>query len=225
MAMGSPPANLIRFPDETQHMALAGRTGSGKTYAALEMLSIRNMDDMAWVIIDHKRDEAIKSLPAERLNPDALLLPQRGLHVIWADMTDSGRDSLDGFLQRAFKRGKIGIYVDEGHLLGPSPAVRNILVAGRSKRVPIMWTSQRAHYIDPFIWSQCSFYRVFQLQTVHDIKRFNENFPMKWKAPDEYCSWYYDVSKGKVHYLAPSHPIENTIARLDKSLRIQYKAV
>jgi type IV secretory pathway VirB4 component len=55
----------IRFPDNTQHMALAGRTGSGKTYAALEMLSVRDMDEMPWVIIDHKRDENIKALPAE----------------------------------------------------------------------------------------------------------------------------------------------------------------
>jgi hypothetical protein len=217
--------STIRFPDATQHMALAGRTGSGKTVAALEMLSVRDMESMPWVIIDHKRDENIKALPAERLNPDALILPTSGLHVIWADMTTSSREQIEGFMARAFKRGKMGIYVDEGHLLGHSDAVRNIMVAGRSKKVPLMWTSQRAHWIDPFIWSQSSFYRVFQLQTVHDIKRFNENFPMKWKAPDEYHSWYYDVSKGKVNYLAPSNPIENTIARLDKSLRIQFKQV
>ncbi len=215
----------LRFPDATQHMALAGRTGSGKTVAALEMLSVRDMNTMPWVIIDHKRDENIKALPAEKLNPNALLLPQKGLHVIYADMNKESREEIEGFLVRAFKRGRIGIYVDEGHLLGHSDAIRNILVAGRSKRVPLMWTSQRAHWIDPFIWSQSSFYRVFQLQTIHDIKRFNENFPIKWKAPEEYHSYYYDVSKGAVSYLKPSQPIEHTLARLDSALRVHHRAV
>lgn len=218
----------IRFPDETQHVAIAGRTGSGKTVAGLEMLSARNMDDMAWVVVDHKRDENIARLPAEKLNPNALILPSRGLHIIRASMTETSHDELEGFFLRAFNRGKIGIYIDEGHLLtrlGPHPSITNILVAGRSKRVPLMWTSQRAHWIDPFIWSQSSFYRVFQLQGPHDVKRFNENFPIKFKAPDEYHSWYYDVSKGRVNYLAPSKSIEHTVARLDLSLRTQYNAI
>jgi DNA helicase HerA-like ATPase len=215
----------IRFPDPTQHMAAAGRTGSGKTWAMLEMLSARVEDGMAWVIIDHKRDENIKALPAEKLNANSLILPTRGLHVIYADMGNDGKEEIEGFLQRAFKRGKIGIYVDEGHLLGPSEAIRNILVAGRSKRVPLMWTSQRAHWIDPFIWSQSSFYRVFQLQTIHDIKRFNENFPMKWKPPEEFHSYYYDVSKGEVNYLKPSGTMDSTLSRLDAKLRPHLRAV
>ena len=215
----------IRFPDETQHMALAGRTGSGKTVAALEMLSLRDMHSMPWVVIDHKRDENIKELPADTLNVNSMILPTRGLHVIYADMNASSRQDIEHFLERAFKRGKVGVYVDEGHLLGHSDAIRNILVAGRSKKVPLMWTSQRAHWIDPFIWSQSSFYRVFQLQTVHDIKRFNENFPIKWKPPEEYHSYYYDVSKGAVAYLKPANPIEVTLNRLDGALKVQRKAI
>lgn len=206
-------------------MAIAGRTGSGKTVAGLEMLSGRDMQSMAWVIIDHKRDDNIKALPAEKINAGDMFLPKRGLHVLHADMSKQSREDIEGFLERCFKRGSIGIYVDEGHLLGHSDAIRNILVAGRSKKVPLMWTSQRAHWIDPFIWSQASFYRVFQLQTVHDIKRFNENFPVKWKAPDEYHSYYYDVSKGAVHYLRPAHEIQDTIARLDKELKIDYRSI
>ncbi len=215
----------MRLPDDTQHVAIAGRTGSGKTVAGLEMLSARNMETQAWVIIDHKRDENVMALPAEKINPGAVLLPKRGLHVLYSDISTEARQGLEEFLLRCFQRGGIGIYIDEGHLVGASQAIRHILVAGRSKRVPLMWTSQKAHWIDPFIWSQSSFYRVFQLQTQGDIKRFNENFPIKFKPPAEFHSYYYDVSKGKVDYLAPAKPIEVTIERLDTRLRTQYRAV
>lgn len=213
------------FPRDDQHVAIAGRTGSGKTTGALSMLSLRDMEVMPWVIIDHKRDPAIKLLPAEKLNPNAMILPQRGLHVIHADMTANGRGEIEGFLEKAFRRGKMGIYVDEGHLLGSSDAIRTILVAGRTQRVPLMWTSQRAHHIDPFIWSQASFYRVFDLQSPLDIKRFNENFPIKWRKPDEFHSWYYDVSKGKVYYMQPSEDLPATVMRLDGRLKKQYTAI
>lgn len=216
---------MIRFPDATQHIAIAGRTGSGKTWGALEMLSARDMHDMAWVVIDHKRDENIAQLPAEKINPGAMFLPSRGLHVLNADMSKESRENIEGFLVRAFEKGKIGIYVDEGHLLGHSDAIRNILVAGRSKKVPLMWTSQRAHWIDPFIWSQSSFYRVFDLQSPLDIKRFNENFPIRWKKPDEYHSYYYDVSKGLTHYLIPSKPMETTLNRFDDKLKTRFNAI
>lgn len=219
--MPEPP----RTPDDTQHIAIAGRTGSGKTVAGLSMLANRDFDKMAWVVIDHKRDEHIKELPAEKLNPNTMFMPQRGLYVLHADISKQNREEIEGFLDRAFNRGKIGIYVDEGHLLGASHAIRNILVAGRSKRVPLIWTSQRAHWIDPFIWSQASFYRVFDLQSPLDIKRFNENFPIRWKKPDPFHSWYYDVSAGKTSYLAPSRPIEDTVASLHDRLTTQFRAV
>ena len=213
------------LPDDTQHVAIAGRTGSGKTVGALSMLSLRNMQDMAWIIIDHKRDDHIAKLPAEKLNPNAMILPTRGLHVVHASMKKSERDDIEALLERVFNRGKIGIYVDEGHLLGPSDAVRTILVAGRSRRVPLMWTSQRASHIDPFIWSQASFYRVFDLQSPNDVKRFNDNYPIKWKKPDPYHSWYYDVPQGKTFYMKPSEMIDATIARLDSKVIKQYTAL
>lgn len=215
----------IRLPDDTQHVALAGRTGSGKTWGALEMLSLRDLAGMAWVIVDHKRDDAIKRTPAELLSATSRFLPARGLHLINAEYGTKSRAELEEFFVRAFRRGGIGIYVDEGHLLGSSPAIRNILVAGRSKRVPLMWTSQRAAWIDPFIWSQSSFYRCFDLQTKLDTKRFDENFPVRWKKLPVYHSYYYDVSAGSVHVLNPARPLADTIAKLDRRVGTLYAGV
>lgn len=215
----------IRTPGPSEHIAIAGRTGSGKTFAALEMLSLRDMDNMAWFVIDHKRDDSIKALNLEPFNPSNPFLPRRGLFHVKANIRESFRDVLERFMVRGFERGKVGFYVDEGHLLGPSEAVRMIMVAGRSKHVPMMWTSQKASWIDPFIWSQAHYYRVFQLQTKLDTKRFEENFPIKWASPEEFHSYYYDVARGKVHYLKPSGLIDQTAERLDTKLRTLYRAI
>jgi len=190
------------------------------------MLAARDLESFPFVVIDHKREkDGVGALPAETLNPNSIFLPQRGLHVIKADPKGNDKDDIEAFLERCFERGKIGIYVDEGHLLGFSKTMRAIMIAGRSKRVPVMWISQRAHWIDPFIWSQASFYRAFDLQGPHDIKRFNENFPSKWRKPEEFHSWYYDVGKGRMSYLRPSPVLSDSVTRLENRLTKHYRAV
>jgi hypothetical protein len=200
-------------------------TGSGKTWGALDMLSRRSFDRMAWVIIDHKRDANIKRLPAEELTLNPVFLPDRGLHVVHASIKREDKEALEGLLERIFKKGRIGVYIDEGHLLGPSEAVRMMLVAGRSNKTPIMWTSQRANWIDSFVWSQSTFYRVFRLQTWKDIRAVQENWPTKYEPPEEYHSWYFDGKSGRVHYLLPADNIENTIKRLDEKLLHTYRMI
>lgn len=212
-----------RLPSDSDHVAIAGRTGSGKTFGALAMLARQDLDKRPWFIIDHKGDDSIKSLDREEVSLSTRFLPDKGLFVIrpkYGERKD--RMALEDFFVRVFKKRKAGIYVDEGHLVGPSPALRNIFVAGRSHKVTVMWCSQRAAQIDPFIWSQASFYRVFALQTALDIKRFNENFPMKFEQLPEFHSYYYDVKRGKVHLLAPAPHLADTKSLLDAKLYTGY---
>lgn len=211
------------FPNSSQHIALAGRTGSGKSVAALDMLVRR--PEIPWLIVDHKGDDNIKLLPADKMGLRPLALPSDGLHVVRPKMNGQDREDLEDLLHRVFKRGKMGVYIDEGHLMGMSEAVRNIMVAGRSKRVPMMWCSQRAHHIDTFIWSQCTFYRVFRLQGPPDIRRFDENFPQRWTDPGEYQSHYYDGTQGKSYLLAASPPITDTVKILEQRLLKNYRRI
>lgn len=213
------------FPNESQHVALAGMNGSGKTWGAIDMLSWRDIKERAWFIIDHKRDSTLKKLPAQPYNPRSLVLPSRGLHIIRPKLGGEDREDLEEFLRRVFKHGKIGVYIDEGHLMGFSNMVRNILVAGRDRRVPLMWTSQKANWIDPFVWSQSKFYRVFTLQTAKDVKAVQENWPVKFQMPAPFHSWYYDGTKNKVYYLLPADTIEKSVERLDAQLRHVYSMI
>ena len=216
---------LPTSPSDTEHIAIAGMTGSGKTVAALNMLSYRNFDNMAWIIIDHKGDDNIARLPAEKLKLNPVFLPNKGLYVVRPSIRREDRADLEELLERIFKHGKIGVYVDEGHLLGPSEAIRTMFVAGRSKKVPMIWTSQRANWIDTFIWAQSTFYRVFKLQTAKDIKAVQENWPERWQVPAQFHSWYYDGKQGKVFYLAPSENMDRTIERLDAKLTHPYHSI
>jgi DNA helicase HerA-like ATPase len=216
---------LPNSPSDTEHIAIAGMTGSGKTVAALNMLSFRDFDKMAWIVIDHKGDDNIARLPAEKLKLNPIFLPNKGLHVVRPSIRRDDRAALEDLLERVFKHGKIGVYIDEGHLLGPSETVRTMFVAGRSKKVPMIWTSQRANWIDTFIWAQSTFYRVFKLQTAKDIKAVQENWPERWQAPALFHSWYYDGKQGKVFYLAPSETMDKTIERLDAKLSHAYHSI
>jgi len=213
------------FPNNTQHVAIAGMNGSGKTWGALDMLSHRVENGMAWIIIDHKREPDLKKVPAEKLPLNPLFMPKRGLHIVRPGTNAADRDDLETLLQRAFKQGNTGIYVDEGHLLGQSDAVRTIMVAGRAKHVPMMWISQRANWIDTFIWSQSMFYRVFRLQTALDVKTVQANWPQKWQPPEEFHSWYYDGKQGKLFYLAPADNLAKSVERLDAVGRHEYHMI
>lgn len=212
------------FPSNSQHVAAAGMNGSGKTWAMLDMLSYRDLHDMAWIVVDNKRDSALKQLPAEQISPRSLI-PRHGLHILRPRLDQKDKDDIEGFLQRIFRHGKIGVYVDEGHLFGFSPMVRTILVAGRDRQVPLMWTSQKANWIDPFVWSQSKFYRVFTLQTAKDIKAVQDNWPGKFRMPDPFHSWYYDGTNNTTHYLAPSDPLDKSVERLDAQLRHVYRMI
>lgn len=214
-----------RLPSDTHHVAIAGRTGSGKTVAALEMLSKRDFTKQAWIIVDHKGDDNIAKLPAERLAVNSRFLPQSGLHIVRPTIAKASREALDDLLTKIREKGNIGVYIDEGHLVGASEPLRHLLVAGRQHKTPVMFTSQRAAHIDTFVWSQASFYRVFALQTAADIKRFNENFPIKFRNLPEFHSHYYDVAKGKIFHLSASQPLSATLQTFDNKLLHAYRMI
>lgn len=205
-------------PTNSQHIAIAGMTGSGKTQGAISMLSHRDFDAMTVYIIDHKGDSKLKLLPAEPLGLRPMFLPKHGLHILRPTMSGGDRGDLEDLLVRIFRAKRSLIYVDEGHLLGPSEAVRNILVAGRDRKVCMMWISQKANWIDTFIWSQSTFYRVFKLQTARDMKAVQDNWPERFINPTDFHSRYFDGVSHKTFYLAPSEPLETSIDRLENKL-------
>ena len=204
------------FPALSEHVAIAGRTGTGKTWGAMDMLEQRLFlrgQPFPWLVIDSKRDSTLKKMNAvfEPLDVKSKFLPDKGVHIIRPKINGEDRGALEDLLVRAFKKKKMGVYVDEGHLLGKSPALRMFLVAGRSQNSPVMWTSQRASDIDTFIWSQSTYFRCFALHGPNDHKRFHENYGFKYLEPERFHSWYYDGNQGQTFQLGPSRPIDEVL--------------
>jgi hypothetical protein len=213
------------FPALTEHVAIAGRTGTGKTVAAMDMLSrrvgptkITKGLPFPWVIIDQKQDEKLGMIPHERMSVNARILPDSGVHLVRPKLDGSDKGAVEDLLRRIFERKKCGVYVDEGHLHGVSPAIRMFMIAGRSRYCPIMWTSQRASLIDPFIWGQSTYYRCLALHGPHDHKRFYENYGFKYEEPEKFYSYYYDGNQGETFYLEPASPIDESLARFNSAL-------
>lgn len=213
------------FPELTEHIAIAGRTGSGKTWGAIDMLSRRIAPTKVsrgrpfpWVIIDPKRDENLAKIPHEKLGVRSRILPDSGIHLVRPKLDGSDKQDVEDLLDRIFERKVCGVYMDEGHLHGMSKAIRKFLVAGRARYCPVMWTSQRATDIDPFIWSQSTYFRCFALRGVNDMRRFNENYGFRYEDPDPFFSYYYDGTNGTTFYLKPASPIDESLARFNAML-------
>lgn len=213
------------FPELTEHVAIAGRTGAGKTTGALDMLSRRigphkvsKGRPFPWVIIDHKRDDHLAKLPVEKLSLRAIALPDSGVHIVRPKFNGSDKQHLEDLLKRIFERKRCGLYIDEGHLLGLSPAIRQFMIAGRQRYCPVMWCSQRASDIDPFIWSQSTYFRCFALRGVNDQRRFRENYGFNYQEPEKHYSFYYDGNQGETFYLKPASPLDETLGRFNAQL-------
>lgn len=195
----------FRLPNSKQRITIVGRTGSGKTIAALWHLSNANFDAMPWVIADFKTDENINNIIGAKYITTEDTPKESGIYIIQPHPSD---DSFADFLDRIWQQENTGVYIDEGYMMGENSKIENrfvtLLTQGRSKRIPMIVLSQRPVWMTRFVWSESDFFQIFQLtskkdeKTIEDILPQNTNFSL----PD-YHSVYYDVGKKRLTYLLP----------------------
>lgn len=209
----------MRLPDDTQRLAIVGRTGSGKTIAALWHLSKRNFDRHPWIIIDYKGDPSIAKIPGLR-EIDVRSNPPKhaGLYVV-RPFPETDDEALDTFLMKVWERGNTGIYLDEGYMIGRyNKSYRAILTQGRSKRIPVITLSQRPSWISPFILSESEFLQSYHLQTPRDVQRMNEFMPgadINGLVHHDYHSYYWSVPDFELCFLKPVPKLDEILDRLD----------
>jgi hypothetical protein len=208
----------VRLPDDTQHLVIVGRNGTGKTRGAVWHLSKRDYKNKPWIIFDWKHDDLIAKLPTQELEWGKL--PEGpGLYVVHPFPDD--QENVDALLWAIYSMGNVGIYVDEGYMLNKSKAYRAISTQGRSKRIPTITLSQRPKNMDLSVFSEATFIQSYALNDLNDRKRVAEWMPPedkngnrydpKYRLPD-YHSWYYDVGKDEIAILAPVPDEAETIA-------------
>lgn len=212
----------MRLPTDSQHLVIIGRNGSGKTQAAQWHLSHRNFHLMPWLIYDFKRDESLQAIPrVKEISLDEYPI-KPGVYIVHPMPHEL--DKVEQQLWSVWKHGETGVYIDEGYMMGPNNhAFRTLLTQGRSKNIPLIVNTQRPVWMDGFVFSEASFFQVFHLQRLKDIKSVQDFVPVDLTArlPDFY-SYYYDVGapeeKNRLIVLRPVPDIGTIHATFDRRL-------
>lgn len=209
--------NQVRLPGDRHRISIVGRTGSGKTQAALWHLSNASIDSKPWIAINHKFDENIDSIEKAR-DIDFDTVPDSP--GIWRLHPSPDQDEeLNDYLWKIWERGNTGIYVDEGYMIRKADAFNACLTQGRSKHIPMIVLTQRPVRVSPFVFSECDFMQVFQLlkkrdkQTIEDNSKINMNTELP-----PYHSFYFDVSKNNVAHFGPVPTMDKIQAKIDSKL-------
>jgi hypothetical protein len=199
----------MRLPDDTQRLSIVGRTGSGKTVAAVWHLSHADFDIMPWIVYDFKRDSLLSQIGelegTEHI--DTGFLPRRpGIYFVHPHPDDN--DLIQNQMWKIWAQENTGVYVDEGYMVcGPTNsnnAFRSLLTQGRSKHVPMIILSQRPVWLDRFVFSESDFYQLFALNHSGDRKRMMEYIPADLNRPlPTYHSYYHDVANAETVVLKP----------------------
>lgn len=204
------------LPSEEQSILLVGKNGSGKTRAAVWHLSRRDLENERWLIINHKREPLINSLPgAHFLELDEFPAPNDTGLYIYEPRPEIDDAAVTAILWRAYQEGRIGVYLDEGYMVSPRDAALNSLYTqGRSKKIPIITLSQRPTRISRFAVSEAMFFQIFLLTDRRDRKTIAEFVPLDLdgymtardgapRALAPYHSIYYDTREDAPVMLAP----------------------
>lgn len=215
------PTESIRLPKPSQHLAIVGRNGTGKTVAALWHLSQRSLDSRPYIAIDFKGDEHINAIERARYIGLGDEIPRApGVYIVQPTPQDTKNGNVEAFLWRVYARENTGLWIDEGYMLGDSAAFETLLTQGRSKRIPIITLSQRPVWVSRFVFSESMFYQIFALTDKRDKKTVESFAPvvMDSRLP-EFHSWYYDVGADRLTGLKPVPPEGEILETIDSKLK------
>jgi hypothetical protein len=209
----------MRLPDDSQRHVVIGRTGEGKTQAAINALSFRSWDVMPWYVMDFKDDELINDIPGA-IHLDGVEVPKEeapGLYIAHPSPDDfEGMEKLFEHIWRSQRR---GLFVDEAYMISRpgwhSTWFRRLLTQGRSRRCPVILCAQRSSWLDRFMFSEASFFQIFKLSNEKDQKAVREYIDgdVDTRRLERYWSYYYDVAESQLMRLRPCPDRDTILAR------------
>lgn len=205
-----------RFPKTDERTVIIGRTGSGKTFMEMFLLSEANFDETPWIIFDFKGDSFIQELINRgyaKLIPLGELPTEPGLYVVRPLPGDD--EEVETYFWEIWKRGNIGVAIDEIYMIDPySESWRAILTQGRSKNIPGIMLTQRPKRISPFNFSEASHIVLFDINWQKDRDTAGEHMPIdKDVRLAEYHSRWYDVNRNRLFHVHPAPEREAILAR------------
>jgi hypothetical protein len=200
-----------RLPGDNHRTTIVGRTGSGKTQAAVWQLAHRSFTKMPWIIFDFKRDSLIAKINGTKdLEPTDSVPKKPGLYILRLSPRD--KPAAEDMLWNIWERGKTGIYIDEGYMIDrDSEAFQAVLTQGRSKLIPTILLSQRPVFLSRFAFTEAEFLQVFKLQDKRDYPTVKSFCPLPIENRlKPFHSWWYDGVQDAGAIMSPV-PDEDTI--------------
>ena len=222
MAEIIPIIPVIRQPGPDDRLAIVGRTGSGKTQAAIWHLSRANFETQPWVILDYKGDELIYRI--ERAEPtDFDTVPQDpGIYIL--TILPGEEEELSNWFHQVWEQQNVGILVDEGYMIDRNDRWFNAcLTQGRSRHIPMIILSQRPVWLSRFVFSEANFLQVFDLTHYKDMDviegYIRDDDRKQLETPlEEFHSFYYDVGKRQLETIPPAPRDEKILKAIDDRL-------
>jgi DNA helicase HerA-like ATPase len=215
----------LREPGPEHKTAIVGRTGSGKTFAAVWLLSRSDFDERPWVVLDYKDDELLNSIArAEPLDLDDELPELPGIYIL--KILPGDKERVDDWFKRVWEREDMGVLVDEGYMVDQRGDWFNAcLTQGRSKRVSMVILSQRPVWLSRFVFSESDFFFVFDLTHEDDlntVSKFIKDDDRELLAQElePHHFHYYDVGKKRIETLSPVPPGDQLLATIDARLAL-----
>lgn len=212
----------FKWPDVTERLSIFGRTGSGKTQFGASVLSKSPFHRMPYVIVDYKREGLFGAVSRIREIGLNEIPKSPGLYIVrpmpWQE------DAVERFLFRIWDKGKIGLYIDEGHSLPDKGGLQVILQQGRAKRIPVIALSQRPAWVNRFLFSEADHFAVFHLNDKRDRDKLNAVLPdgvLDERQPEYHALWYA-VKSDKLFRLSPVESADEIIDKIDSRLSPRY---
>lgn len=217
-------AESIRLPGPGHRTAIVGRTGSGKTIAAIWHLSNADFDQRPFIILDYKNDEHINSI-ARAYELDYDTLPDEpGIYILKVLPGDADEGKVSAWFKSVWEHEDLGILIDEGYMIDPRDQWFNAcLTQGRSKNISMIILSQRPVWLSRFVFSESDFFQVFDLTHSKDMDKVREyvrddDRQQLDQQLAEYNSFYYDVGKRRLETFGPVPEESELLAIIDGRL-------
>lgn len=213
------PKFILPGPDS--RTLIVGRTGSGKTVAAIWHLSNTDFNFRPWLVVDYKGDEGLAQIDAIEIQPGDSVPRDPDIYIV-RPVPGADDDEMEKTLWSVWATGRTGLYVDEGYMLpnnAKSKAMQGIFTQGRSKHIQVIILSQRPVWLSRFAISESDYYQVFWLNDEQDrktIERFMKYPIMEKLRP--YHSWWYDVKRDEQFELTGVKNPDGSIETINQRL-------
>lgn len=217
---------MVNFPNQQNRTTVIGSTGSGKTQFAVWLLSTRDFDNRPWIIFDFKGDSLIEQLPAIEIGVNSSIPKKPGLYVV-RPIPELHDTFVTEMLWNIWQSGYIGVYIDEGYMIGNRNAALNAcLTQGRSKHIEMIILSQRPVWLSRFVFSESNYFAIFNLTMEDDRKHIKGFAPAaNNKLLPRYCCQWYDVDRQENTVFEPVPKAEIILEKFNDKIGERFKKI